>query len=189
MYAIAVILVVLSLVAWAFLTLIKGGARVKLYGILKIYAAEMEARVDVSRFTAFYLGNAGIYYYPYLSNPLVRLAMQTWIVLGVFNVIIFAFSVYNYGLDFLTMLSLCALLLKLFSGTEAFYSYNNTMDVLMPYLQHRYQEQRSAMCKEITGHESALNLPLSEHKLLEYHELAKQITYSYSMGSETVLDE
>ena len=185
MYAIALVLVALSLLAWAFLTLIKGGVKAKLCRILEIYEVGIAMRVEPLNFRAFYIGNAGIYYYPYLSNSIVRLAMQIWIVLGLLNIIIFAFSAYNYGIDLLTILSLGALVLKFFTDTERFYSYSNTIDVLEHWMQIRYRN----MIIEITGFEPVIDPPLSRQKFLEYYKLGNQITYSYLMGSKTIIDE
>lgn len=190
MYLVALVLVALSLLAWAFLTLIKGGVKARLCQILKIYEAEIAAAAaDPFAFKAFYIGNAGIYYYPYLSNPLVRLAMQLWIVLGLLDIIIFAYAAYRYGISLLTILALGALALKFFTDTERFYSFSNTPDVLEHWTRVRYQKERRAMLKNMTGAGPLYDQPLSRKEFMEYHRLGNKLTYSYLVGSKTIMEK
>lgn len=190
LYIAGMLIVVASLAAWIFLSVIRISVRRRMEAVLAVFRFELSRKVDsLAIFRSFYLGNAGIYYYKYLARPAVKLAMRVLIYGGWLCVPIFFLAVYYYGpKDPLAFLPLIMAGLKLLTGTEEYYSDNAREDHLVLLLLER---QKKEFYRDPSGGEAppayGYSL-LSEADARAYHELSKLLTARYALGKTTLED-
>lgn len=173
MKEIGLFITIVSLISWLILASGKAGAQQIAKNILNNSFNQMRIST-LPDFENFFLANAGVYVHRYIFTLQGKLAFKIWVFGGSLCFVILILSIINYGVfDLLSILSFVVCFLKIFTGVEAYYSYNLTEDVLGEQLLTRYQKRVGHIIPEYI-----------KSMIPYYHEAANEITISYKKFDE-----